>query len=382
MIISSISAKSIFDSRKEKTIQVSVNNEKASSPSGKSKGKYETPSYKPTLRDDIKKINKLKSLIGLEINSFQDLTKIESKLKNKIGANSLYALESAILKALAKSQNKELYQIVNKNLKNKKIKIPIPLGNSVGGGLHSLNKQKSVFQEFLIIPSSSSIKDNVKIMNSVYSDLKEKIKSQGKNDEGAWQTSFSEEDILSILSKYKEIKIGIDIAASTFYKNGNYLYKNRKLSRLGQIDYINKLIRYFSIYYIEDPLEEKDFAGFSRIKRLGIFNKTLKTLVCGDDLTVTHLSRLKKALKSKSINSMIIKPNQNGSLLELAKIFKFCRKHKIKTILSHRSGETLDSALADYAVGFQADFIKTGISGKEREVKLSRLIEIEKSLKN
>ena len=378
MIIKSISAKSILDSRKEKTIQISANNEKASSPSGKSKGKYETPSYKQSLNQDIKTIKNTKSLIGLEINSFQDLEKVESKIKSKIGANSLYALESAILKALAKSESKQLWQIVTPNLKSKKIKIPIPLGNAIGGGLHSSNKQKPVFQEFLIIPSSSSIKNNVKIMNSVYSDLKEKIKSQGKNDEGAWQTSLSEENILSILSKYKGIKIGIDIAASTFYNDGNYMYKNRKLSRLGQIDYINKLIKYFLISYIEDPLEEKDFAGFSRIKRFGILNKTL---VCGDDLTVSNLERTKKAFELSSINSVILKPNQNGSLLELAELFSFCKKHKIKTILSHRSGETLDSALADYAVGFQADFIKCGISGKEREVKLSRLVEIEKLIK-
>src|SRR3989344_8357629 len=153
MIIKSISAKSILDSRKEKTIQISANNEKASSPSGKSKGKYETPSYKQSLNQDIKTIKNTKSLIGLEINSFQDLEKVESKIKSKIGANSLYALESAILKALAKSESKQLWQIVNPNLKSKKIKIPIPLGNSIGGGLHSSNKQKPVFQEFLIIPS-------------------------------------------------------------------------------------------------------------------------------------------------------------------------------------------------------------------------------------
>ncbi|MEK6800435.1 MAG: phosphopyruvate hydratase, partial [Nanoarchaeota archaeon] len=120
---------------------------------------------------------------------------------------------------------------------------------------------------------------------------------------------------------------------------------------------------------------EEDFEGFSKIQRKN-------SLVIGDDLTATQLPRLRKAINAKSINAMIIKPNQNGSLFELKKIFETCKKHKIKTILSHRSGETLDNALADYAFGFQADFIKTGISTKWREVKLNRLIEIEKEIKN
>ena len=122
-------------------------------------------------------------------------------------------------------------------------------------------------------------------------------------------------------------------------------------------------------------MDEEDFKGFSKIHRSD------SHLVVGDDLTVTHIDRLKKAIKLKSINAMIIKPNQNGSLIELAKIFKLCKKHSIKTILSHRSGETLDDALADYAVGFQADFIKCGVSTKWREAKLKRLVEIEKIVK-
>lgn len=366
MLIKKISAKKILDSRKESTIEVSVNGCKASSPSGKSKGKYENPSYKKTLAQDISKINKLK--LNLNITSFSDLSKVEKIIKNKLGANSLFALESAILKALAKSQKKQLWQIINPKAK----KMPVPLGNAIGGGLHSKNKNHPTFQEFLLIPNKKSIKQNVKIMNSVYAKLKSKLKAKSKNDEGAWNTSLSNSEILEILKKEK-IRIGIDAAASSFYNKGTYCYKNKSLNRTTQIHYINSLIKKFNIFYMEDPLEENDFSGFSRISK--------KALVTGDDLTVTNLSRLKKALKSKSINAIIIKPNQNGSLLELDKIFKLCRKRKIKTILSHRSGETLDSALADYAFGFQADYIKTGISTKWREVKLKRLIEIEKWLK-
>ena len=125
-------------------------------------------------------------------------------------------------------------------------------------------------------------------------------------------------------------------------------------------------------FYIEDPLDENDFAGFSKIKSKG--------LIVGDDLTVTNLSRIKKAVKQKSVNAVILKPNQNGSLIALKKIVEYCRREKIKMIFSHRSGETSDNILADLAFGFGADFIKTGVTGRGRREKLKRLVEIERSL--
>lgn len=377
MFIEVVKALEIKDSRNQPTIEVSVNGQKASSPSGKSTGKYETHSYHKSLDWNIKAINQLKILF--EIKSFSDLKKVESYIKSKFklsevkqfGANALFALESAILKALVKSRNKQLWQIINPNAK----KIPMPVGNAIGGGLHSHNKDHPEFQEFLLIPQGKTILENVKIMNNIYNKLKEIIKSNSKNDEGAWQTSLSNEQVLEILSKFKEINVGIDMAASSFYKNASYIYKNKALTRDAQIYYINSLIKKYNLFYIEDPLQEEDFKGFSKLK------KSQSHLIVGDDLTATQIPRLKKAIKNRSINAMIIKPNQNSSLIELKEIFDICKKHNIKTILSHRSGETLDSSLADYAFGFQADFIKTGISTKWREVKLKRLMEIEKQIR-
>lgn len=374
MIIKNVSARKIKDSRGDYTIEVFVNGLSASSPSGKSTGKYETPSYLNNIDWNIKAINSLS--INLEINKFEDLEKLEVFIKKKFklkdakqfGANALFALESAVLKALVKSQKKQLWQIINP----KAAKMPVPVGNAIGGGLHSHNSNHPEFQEFLLIPKGNSIKENVRIMQLVYKELKNKIKAKSTNDEGALQTTLSNEEVLEILSKFKEIRIGIDVASSTFYKNGNYNYKNKFLDKNTQIHYMSSLIKRYNIFYLEDPLEEEDFSGFSKI-----LNRTPVSLIVGDDLTATHISRLKKAIKKKSINGIIIKPNQNGSLLELKKIFDICRKNKIKTILSHRSGETLDDALADYAFGFQADFIKTGIATKWREVKLKRLIQIE-----
>src|SRR3989344_3391679 len=377
MRIDIISAKKIKDSRGEYTIEVSVNGVNASSPSGKSKGKYETPSYHNSLEWNVKAINSFKELKNIEIKSFEDLSKVENLVRKKFnlknvkefGANSLFALESAILKALAKSLKKELWWLINSNAS----KLPFPLGNAVGGGVHSYNKNKPEFQEFLLIPRERKFETNLKIMNETYLKLGKILKSKKKNDEGAWECNKSNEEILEILGKFKDIKIEIDVASSTFYRNGNYYYKKRIFDRETQIRYINYLIDKYKIAYIEDPIYEEDFSGFSRIIK--------KSLVTGDDLTATNIKRLNDSLKLNSINAMIIKPNQNGSLLELKKIFEICRKNKIKTILSHRSGETMDSALSDYAFGFQADYIKCGISGKEREVKLNRMVEIERGLR-
>lgn len=378
MIIREVHAHAIRDSRREPTIEVSINNEKASSPSGKSTGKYETPCYHNSLEWNIKAINNINELKELEIESFSDLSKVEKLIKKKFklkdakqfGANALFALESAILKALAKSQGRELWQIINEKARS----FPRPVGNVIGGGLHSEAKNHPTFQEFPLIPKGRTFKEQYKNLESTYSKIEHLLKSKSIDYEGAIETSLNEEQILEVLSKFKnKIDIGTDIAASSFYKNGNYCYNNKCLDRKMQIEFVNAIIDKFKLLYVEDPLEENDFQGFSKIDKR-------KCLIVGDDLTATHIQRLKRAIKAKAINAMIVKPNQNGSLLELKEIIDFCKKKKIKTILSHRAGETLDSALADYAFGFQCDFIKCGIATVWRESKLQRLLEIERSL--
>jgi enolase len=175
------------------------------------------------------------------------------------------------------------------------------------------------------------------------------------------------------------LEVGIDCAASQFFdsKKKVYVYKNRiqKLSREEQINYILGIAEKYGLFYIEDPLDEEDFLGFVELC------KKTKSLVVGDDLTVTNLKRVQKAIKLGAITGLIIKPNQTGSLIEVRKIFNLCEKNCIKTIVSHRAGETLDDTIADIAFAFQADFIKTPIVGKEREAKVKRLKMIEAGLK-
>ena len=384
VVIKGVSAKEIFDSRKEKTISVSiktnVGNFSASSPNGKSKGKHEAKPYKKNLEGDIKTIKKFSDYFSEErIENFHDLRRIEDIVNDFIGANTLFAFQSAVLKAIAKKHKKEIWQIINPNAK----KFPRLVGNCIGGGKHSLTKKKPDFQEFLLIPKTKSTKESFKINEKAKKDMQNILKENDenfenqKNDEDAWQTELNEKEVLEILKEIK-VPIGIDVAASSFYKRKKYNYENPMLKRTEdeQSRYMVNLIKNFNLFYIEDPFNEEDFENFSKLLK-----KFPDKLIIGDDLTVTNSERLKKAIEMKSINGIIVKPNQTGSLLEVKNVCEMAQKNNIKIIFSHRSGETEESILADLAFGFQADFFKSGITGKEREIKIKRLIEIERGLK-
>jgi enolase len=384
MIIKEVKAESIYDSRKEKTIQVGIVTKKgkfvSSSPFGKSRGKHEAPPYYKSLRGDIRFINKLnkkKQLNKIKLEKFQDLKEVEGIVNRKIGANSLFALEASILKAMAKEEEKELWRFLSKNNIND---FPMPVGNTIGGGQHTLISKKPEFQEFLFIPKTKKFSEAVLLNKKAYSLTGKILGAKKVNDEGAWITSLKNQDVLEVMKKVqgkfgKEVRLGVDVAASTFFKNNSYIYKNKKqkLSRKEQISKIAILSRGYELFYIEDPVQEEDFYGFQNLA------KELKGAVVGDDLTVTSMLRIKKAYQIKAIDAVIVKPNQNGSLLNVKNICDFCKKKDIKIVISHRSGETLDTTISDLAVAWKADFIKCGTFGKEREAKLKRIIDIEKN---
>ena len=384
MKIRGVSAKSILDSRKEKTILISirtnVGNFSASSPSGKSTGKHEAKPYIKSLEGDIKTIKQLSDYFSEElIEKFDDLRKIEDIVDRQIGANTLFAFESAVLKTLAKEQKKEVWELINPNAK----KLPRLVGNCIGGGKHSSITKKPDFQEFLLIPESKNVKEAFEINKRIKKEtreilLREDDKFKGeKNDEDAWMSSLNEKEILDILKKTK-LNLGVDVAASTFYKRKNYNYKNPLFNRnkKEQFEYINNLIRNFDLYYIEDPFDENDFESFAKL-----LERFPDKLIVGDDLTTTNPERFEKAIKMKSISAIIVKPNQIGSLVKVKEVCEIAKKNNIKIVFSHRSGETEETILADLAFGFGADFFKCGITGKERGVKIKRLIEIGKDLK-
>ncbi len=384
VIIKSVDAKSINDSRKNKTISVKITTNvgvfSSSSPNGKSRGKSEAKPYKKNLESDIKMLKNFTDYFSDEkIETFNDLRRIEDILDGHVGANSFIAFEYALLKALAKEQKKQIWQIINPNAK----KFPRLVGNCIGGGQHSSSKRKPDFQEFLLIPKTKTIKEafelNKKIRNTISTDLKilDKTFNKKVTDENGWMTSLNEKEILEILSKYK-IDFGMDIAASSFYNRKKYHYGNPGLDRSieDQVGYLSNLVKNFNLFYIEDPFEENDFESFAILLK-----KFPNSLIVGDDLTTTNLKRFEKALENKSINAIIVKPNQIGSLIQVKAVCDFAKNNNIKIVFSHRSGETDEHILADLAFGFQADFFKCGIIGKERESKIKRLIEIERKFK-
>lgn len=382
MFIKKIGAREVKDSRGEGTIQVVVKTSKGkfktSAPAGKSKGKYEVKSYVYSLSRDIEVLRNLDldKINSFDLKRFEDLKKIESLVSGKIGGNSLFVLEASLLKAIAKENGKELWEFLGGS-KNHKIRA---VGNSVGGGVHSKGKngRKPDFQEFLFIADCKKFSECVKINKKAYKLVKKFLGGRSRNDEGAWETEKSNEEVLMIMNKVKQkikkkyyfnLDIGLDIASSGFYKNGEYVYKNpaMKLSKKEQIEYVNSLIENYNIFYVEDGLDENDFSGFRELNG---------KLIVGDDLTVTNPERLKKAIRMKAVNGIIVKPNQIGSLLKVKEVVDLAKKYKIKTIISHRSGETKDNTIADLGVGLGCNFIKTGIYGKVRVAKLKRLMRI------
>ena len=388
MIIKKVKAKKIRNSRGEDTIKVSVRCDKgkgeASAPSGASKGKHEAKDFVLDVKDCVKYINKEERLKGLEINSYDDLVKVEKIInKNNVGANPTIALEYAILKCFG-----QIWKIIDPEIKV----IPRPLGNVIGGGAHIKDGNFCEFQEFLLYPINSKNFDEAARANGLAHKLvKERLKELKvelkMTDEGAWAPeNLTIQEILELLKDiivkvYDEteitLKIGIDIAASSFWDGRNYVYRDNKLNRQEQIDYISSLIEKYDLHYVEDPLHENDFMGFAELtKKFGD-----KCMIVGDDLTVTNLDRLKDAVKFKAINGMIVKPNQNGSLIDTKIAIEYAKKHNLYLIASHRSGETLDPSISHIAVGFRLPILKVGIEGKERKAKLSEVVKIEKQIK-
>jgi len=387
VVIKRVSAKAINDSRKEKTILVTIKTDvgefSASSPTGKSTGKFEAAPYKKSIEGDIKALKTFEDYFSEEIiEKFGDLRRIEDITDRTIGANTLFAFESAILKALAKEQKKEVWQVINPNSK----KMPRLVGNVIGGGKHS-KKLSSIagrpdFQEFEVIPDKKSVKESYETLKKAKKEIASLLEridkkfSDKKNDENAWMTSLNDKEVFEVL-RVLNLPFGVDVAASSFYKRKKYNYDNPVFKRTKEehMFYIANLIKNYGLFYVEDAFEEEDFKSFA-----DLLKKFPNSLIVGDDLTTTNLKRLQRAIEMKSINGIIVKPNQIGSLLEVKEVVELAKKHEIKVVFSHRSGETEETILADLAFGFGADFFKSGTEGDIRVEKIRRLIEIEKSL--
>ena len=406
--ITKVLGRQVFDSRGNPTVEAEVYLEdktkgSAIVPSGASTGAFEAYELRDgdmnyflgkSVLKAVKNINTLinKNLKNTEISDQKKIDKILLTLdgtdnKSKLGANALLAVSLAASKAAARSKKKEIYQHLGK-----KFLLPKPLMNIINGGAHADNNLR--VQEFMIRPDSAkNFMDAIEKCFLVIQNLKKilQLKNLSTNvgDEGGFAPSIgSNEEALEMivdaiekskLKAGKDINICLDVAANELInKDGKYSLNTSKFISVEEsIGYYKKLVSKYPIKSIEDPFAENDWDAWSKLtKEIG---KNVQ--IVGDDLFVTNVSRLKRGIKEKSANSILVKVNQIGTLTETLNVIELANKNNFNTIISHRSGDTEDTFIADLAVATQSTQIKTGsLARSERVAKYNRLLRIEEQL--
>lgn len=403
--ICNVYAREILDSRGNPTVEVEVLLESgikgiASVPSGASTGKREALE----LRDNdnnryhgkgvLKAVSNVNNIInhlivGMDANNLREIDEVMIKKdgtsnKSNLGANAILGVSLAVLKANALENNKELYEYLGNDYS-----MPRCMMNILNGGVHANNNLD--FQEFMIIPSKGEYRENLRIGSEVFNTLKSVLKEKGLlcgvGDEGGFAPLISDaEEALELISMAiqksgyilgKDIFIGLDVAASEIYHDGYYVLEGKNYSSLELIGYYRKLIDKYHIISIEDGMAEDDYDGWK------FMTKELSDIqLVGDDLFVTNKKLLEDGIKMGIANAILIKPNQIGTVSEMLDTIMLAKKNNYKTIISHRSGETEDNYIADFAVGLNLGQIKTGsLSRGERTSKYNRLLRIEEKIK-
>ena len=409
--IKDIKARQILDSRGNPTVEVDVILEngimaRASVPSGASTGIREAIE----LRDNnntymgksvSKAVNNVNNqirnlIIGMDSKEQEkiDYAMIEldgTDNKANLGANAILGVSMAVLKASAQEENKPLYRYVNEKYNIDKMTLPYPMMNILNGGVHADNKLD--FQECMIIPNNPDINERIRIGSEVFHHLKNVLKEKklatSVGDEGGFAPDLNSnmeafEYIMEAIKRAgyepgKDVNMAIDVAASEFYKDGLYNLKgeNRVLNTDELIEYYEELINKYPIISIEDPVDENDFEGFSKITSL----LGDKVQLVGDDLFVTNKKCLQMGIDMSAGNAILIKVNQIGTITETIETINLAKENNYKTIISHRSGETEDTTIADLAVGLNLGQIKTGsMSRTDRICKYNQLIRIDEEL--
>ena len=409
MKITNIKAREILDSRGNPTVEVDVTLEnnmmaRAAVPSGASTGEREALEMRDNdknrfggkgVLNAVKNVNeRIKPVIvGMDVfDQYSiDTAMLEldgTKTKSNLGANAILGVSMACLKAAAKAKNMPLYKYVGEGTT-----LPVPMMNILNGGAHADNKLD--FQEFMIIPQRDTIHERVRVGSEVFHALKkvlnERKLSTGVGDEGGFAPDLNSntegfELIMEAIKKAgyepgKDVKLAIDVAASEFYKDGKYnlVGEGRSLTTDELIYFYKELVSKYPIISIEDPVDENDWEGFAKITReLGD-----KIQLVGDDLFVTNKECLQKGIDMKAGNAILLKVNQIGSITETLETIKLAKENGYKTIISHRSGETEDTTIADLAVGLDLGQIKTGsMSRTDRICKYNQLMRIEEELES
>lgn len=407
--IQGIRAREIFDSRGNPTVEVELETLQgkgsASVPSGASVGAYEAHELRDGggatrgVSEAITHVNETvaAAVVGKEFDQ-QNLDTFLCEFdgtpnKSRLGANAILPVSVAFARAQAKEHGIELYAYLGALDNRKAFSIPQPLFNILNGGKHA--RYGIDIQECMLAPIGfQSVRERVvaaeKCMSILKSLLEQKGSSTSMGDEGGFAPALSGNDealelLVSAISQAgyttKQIRIALDIAASSFYKDGSYVLKaggkEQVIGREQMLEWYAASAKKYPIISIEDGFAEDDWDGFVALqKSLG---GTLS--IVGDDLTVTNVERISMAAEKKAANACIIKPNQIGTVTETIEAVRAARNAGWKLFASHRSGETMDTFISDFAVGLSCDYIKAGApTKKERVVKYDRLIEIEEHL--
>lgn len=417
MTITRIHAREILDSRGNPTIETEVTVEtettgkkstaRAAAPSGASTGEFEAIELRDGgeryggngVQQAVENVNTriARALVGRNVLRQENLDARMLELdgtenKGSLGANAILSVSLACAKAAAKALQMPLYRYVGGV---NAVTIPVPMMNILNGGAHSDNNLD--VQEFMILPiGADSITEGIRWCAEVYHHLKKLLKNRGLSvavgDEGGFAPNIANEEeaiqlIMEAITKAgyscgrgKQFMISLDAAASEWKGNAPgeyYLPKSGKRYTTEElIVHWEKMIRRFPIYSIEDPLDEEDWDGWKHLtEKVGD-----KVILVGDDLFVTNPERLNKGISMGCGNAILIKPNQIGTLSETMEAIRMAKEHGYETIMSHRSGETEDTTIADLSVGLGSDLIKTGAPCRgERTAKYNRLIRIEES---
>ncbi|HCC06187.1 TPA: phosphopyruvate hydratase [Candidatus Nomurabacteria bacterium] len=403
--IKSISAEIINDSRNIPTLSVSVIDDLGNIgicmvPSGASTGKYEAFELRDdgTSKGGVTKAQEIintkinDALLGMDVDNQREIDNLLLKLdgtsnKTNLGGNSMIGVSIAVAKSASKSVGKEFYEYLETLAEvTSSITCPKLYFNLINGGKHA-NTQLA-FQEYHLVPQVESVKESLdiaqKVQDALGNIISEKYGDVARGDEGGYAVPTENiREPLELLSQAVKIcgvedkvMFALDVAASSFYDESTELYKigNEEHTKEELRDTYISFAESFPIISIEDPFFEEDFEAF-RDLQLAIPEVT----IVGDDLTVTNVERLKRAVSIARIKGMIIKPNQIGTLSETIDTITFAQKNNIKCIVSHRSGETLDDMIADITIAFKTFGMKSGARGpKEREVKYQRLSAIQK----
>lgn len=404
MEIIDLKAREILDSRGNPTVEVDVFLEngimaRAAVPSGASTGEREALEMRDGdkkrfggkgVLNAVKNVNEKIKPVVLHMDVFDqysiDTAMLEldgTKTKSNLGANAILGVSMACLKAAAKAKNMPLYKYVGEGRN-----LPYAMMNILNGGAHADNKLD--FQEFMIIPQRDSIHERVRVGSEVFHALKsvlnERKLSTGVGDEGGFAPDLESntegfELIIEAIKKagYEpgvDVKLAIDVAASEFYSDGKYnlVGENRSLTTDELIDFYKELIDKYPIVSIEDPVDENDWEGFAKItKELGD-----KVQLVGDDLFVTNKECLQKGIDLKAGNAILLKVNQIGTITETLDAIEMAKRAGYTAVISHRSGETEDTTIADLAVAVNAGQIKTGAPSRtDRVAKYNQLLRIE-----